>query len=66
VLVDRINGQRIDKLEDVIHAFETSTNAEDLVEFQPHHNLECLNHAEATKANTNILATYGIARDRRL
>ena len=66
VLVNRVNGVRIDKLEDLINAFESSTNASDTVEFVPHHGIECLDHTEVTKANPAILKTYGIAKDRRL
>lgn len=65
-LVDRINGLRIDKLEDVIRAFETSTNAFDLIEFGKRRVFECLNHADAVKANADILKTYGVPRDRHL
>ena len=65
-LVDRINGLRIEKLEDVIRAFETSTNAQDLVEFQPNHSFECIEHADALRASSAILNTYGISKDRRL
>jgi S1-C subfamily serine protease len=65
-LVDKVNGVRIEKLEDLIRAFETNTNAYDLVEFLPHHNQECLGRAEAIKANSDILKMYGVAADRRL
>ena len=66
LLVDKINGVRIEKLEDAIRAFETSTNEYDLVEFMPHHNSECLQRSEVTKANASILKTYGLSSDRRL
>lgn len=66
VLVDRINGIRIEKMADVIRAFETSTNAQDLIEFSKHNTFECLDHAEAVKANSTILKTYGIPKDRHL
>ena len=65
-LVDQINGKRIEKLEDVVAAFETSTNAYDVVEFLPHNGFESLEHGEAVKANSRILKTYSIANDRRL
>ncbi len=65
-LVNRINGIRIEKLEDAIRAFDSNTNAYDIVEFLPHHNIECLDRAEVAKANAAILKTYGIAQDRRL
>lgn len=66
MLVDRINGIRIEKLDDVIRAFETSTNAQDVIEFGKHRSIESLDHAEATRANANILKTYGIPKDRHL
>jgi S1-C subfamily serine protease len=65
-LVDRINGVRIEKLEDVIRAFETSTNAFDTIEFGKRSTFECLNHAATIKANADILKTYGVPRDRHL
>jgi len=65
-LVDKINGQRIEKLEDVIRAFEASTNAYDVIEFSSQHTLDCLDHAEVAKANAEILKNAGISKDRRL
>jgi S1-C subfamily serine protease len=65
-LVDKVNGAKIDKLDDVINAFESNTNAFDIIEFIPHHNLESLDRAEVAKVNANILKTYSIAEDRRL
>jgi S1-C subfamily serine protease len=66
VLLDRVNGIRIDRLEDVARAFETATNEYDLVEFLPHGSFEALDRSEVAKANSRILKTYGIAKDRRL
>jgi S1-C subfamily serine protease len=65
-LVDTINGVRIEKLDDVIRAFETSTNAYDVIDFVRSHQFECLDHAEAARANTQILKTYGVPKDRHL
>jgi S1-C subfamily serine protease len=65
-LVDRINGLRIEKLEDVVRAFEQNTNAYETLEFMPNHILECLERDATAKANAAILKTYGIAKDRRL
>ncbi|HVV01006.1 MAG TPA: trypsin-like peptidase domain-containing protein [Verrucomicrobiae bacterium] len=65
-LVDKINGVRIDKLEDVIRAFENNTTQYDVIAFVPHDNIECLDHREVAKANSAILKTYGLASDRRL
>jgi len=66
VLVDKINGVRIEKLEDVIQAFQTSKDDYDLIEFLPKHSQECLVRADVSKANAQILKTYGLAQDRRL
>jgi S1-C subfamily serine protease len=66
VMVDKVNGIRIEKLEDVVRAFETATNAQHIVEFLPNHSFECLDRAEIAKANMKILQTYGIPKDRRL
>ncbi|MBI2949805.1 MAG: trypsin-like peptidase domain-containing protein [Verrucomicrobia bacterium] len=65
-LVDKVNGIRIEKLDDVIRAFETATTTQHIVEFAPHHTFECLDRAEAEKANPRILQTYGVPNDRRL
>jgi S1-C subfamily serine protease len=65
-LVDQINGKRIEKLEDVVRAFETNTNSCEVLEFLPNHIIECLDRNETAKANAAILQTYGIAKDRRL
>lgn len=65
-LVDQINGIRVEKLEDVVRAFETCTNAQDLIQFAQHQGFDCLDRSEVAKANDGILKTYGIASDRRL
>jgi S1-C subfamily serine protease len=64
--VDRINGVRIEKMEDVARAFDTNTNAYDQIEFLPHHSIECLDRAEVAKANASILQSYGLQAERRL
>jgi len=66
MLVDKINGVHIDKLDDVVRAFQSSTNQYDVIEFLSHHSFECLDHADVAKANTGILKTYGLSSDRRL
>ncbi len=65
-LVDKVNNVRIEKLEDLIRAFETSTNTYHLVEFLPNHSFDCLERVPAEKSNPKILETYGIPQDRRL
>ena len=66
MLVDQINGARIEKLEDVVRALESNTNAVDVIEFLPHHMFECLDRGDVQRANARILRTYGIPKDRRL
>lgn len=66
ILVDRINGLRIEKLADVVRAFETSTNTYDVIELGKHGSFETLNHTNAVQAGAQILETYGVPRDRNL
>ncbi len=65
-LVDKINGVRIQKLEDVIRAFQPADQPQDVIEFIGQHNLECLDEPVARQANAEILSTYGVTSDRRL
>jgi hypothetical protein len=66
-LVDRINGIRIEKLEDVVRAFEQDTGKkEHLIQFEPDHSLEAIDKAAALEAQSEILKTYGVPKDRRL
>ena len=65
-LVDRINGVRIEQLEDAIRAFETNTNAYDTIEFLPNFSTEALDREAVAKAKDRILKTYAIPSDRRL
>jgi len=65
-LVDKINGIRIERLDDVIRAFETVKNDQHIVEFLPHDAFECVDRMEADQANAEILKTYRIPTDRRL
>ena len=65
-LVDKVNGIRIEKMEDLVRAFESNTNTHDAIEFVGHRHLECLDHNQAIQASPEILKTYSIAQDRRL
>ncbi|HXG46207.1 MAG TPA: serine protease, partial [Methylomirabilota bacterium] len=65
-LVDKINGVRIERLEDVIRAFETATGRFDLIEFTSHSSFDCLDREAVRQANARLLETYGITQDRRL
>jgi len=64
--VDRINGVRIERLEDVIRAFEGNQQPFDVFEFAPHRTVECLQRSGLAEANEGILKKYAIAQDRRL
>jgi S1-C subfamily serine protease len=65
-LVDKINGVRINRLEDVIKAFQSPPGAQHVLEFAPHNSLECLAVEDAQKAGPEILKTYNIPQDRHL
>jgi S1-C subfamily serine protease len=65
-LVDKINGVRIEKLEDVVRAFESATNTHHVIEFLPNDAIETLDRKDAEAAHADILKTYGIPKDRRL
>jgi hypothetical protein len=65
-LVDKINGIRIDKMEDVVQAMSQTNSAFQVIEFLPNHSIEVLDRLEADKAGPRILQTYKIPSDRRL
>jgi S1-C subfamily serine protease len=65
-LVDRINGIRIERLEDVIRAFDSATNTHHVLELLPNRALESIDRAAADAAHSEILETYAILEDRRL
>ncbi len=65
-LVDRINGVRIECLDDVVKAFQTPQGSYDTIDFLANHHLEALDHALAVKAQSEILKTYNVPKDRNL
>jgi S1-C subfamily serine protease len=66
-LVDRINGVKIEKLEDVVKAFEQDTDKKQhLIQFGPDRSIEAIDKTAALEAHTEILKTYGVPKDRRL
>lgn len=65
-LVDRINGVRIEKLEDVIRALENNSEAFDRIDFLPLGTFESLERSKVASAKQRILATHGVPTDRRL
>jgi S1-C subfamily serine protease len=65
-MVDKINGQRIDRLSDVPKAFATGTGPDAIVEFLPDHHFEVIRKDEAEKATPDILDTYQVPAQSRL
>lgn len=65
-LVDKVNGVRIDCLEDVVKAFESGKTPFHVVEFTLKGEFECLDRTEVERVDAEILKTYGIQKDRRL
>ncbi len=68
LVVNRINGVRIERLEDVRRALLENQGARHLIEFDgPEQGpLEALDRAAASAAHADILRTYGIVSDQRL
>ena len=65
-IVDKVNGVRVENLEDLIRGFEKAKGPQHVIEFLPKNTIECLDRAATDKANPQILKTYGIQKDRRL
>ena len=65
-LVDKINGIRIEKLTDVIRAFEQNKEEYHTIEFSPSHTLEALKREDADRAKNEILQSNRIPSDRQL
>jgi S1-C subfamily serine protease len=65
-LIDKINGVKIDRLEDVVKAFAKVTDGQHVIEFQKEGQFECLDHKAASASNQQIMKLYGIPSDRRL
>jgi S1-C subfamily serine protease len=64
--VERVNGKPIHKLEDLIAAIESNTDSFHVIEFSNLHRLGVLDRAAADAAQAEILARYGVPKDRRL
>ena len=67
-LVSRINGVRIDRLEDVIRALAENTGPRHVIEFEGSDGgpIEALDRVACAAAHAEILRTYGIVSDQRL
>jgi S1-C subfamily serine protease len=66
VMVDKINGMRIEKLSDVPKAFAATTGPDAVIEFLPDHHFEVIRKADAEKATPDILDTYRVPAQSRL
>ncbi|HAB15893.1 MAG TPA: trypsin-like peptidase domain-containing protein [Verrucomicrobiota bacterium] len=66
MMVNKINGIRIERLEDVIRAFEENQGKQHVIEFAGRGAIESLDREAAAAATAEILKTYGITSDRRL
>jgi len=68
VLVDRINGIRIERLEDVKRALGENKGERHVIEFIGHEEgpIEALDRAAAAAAHAEILRNYNIVSDQRL
>ena len=66
VVVERVNGRSINRLEDLIAATESNQGEFHVIELAHHRRLSVLDRKAADEANAEILRQYGIAKDRRL
>ena len=65
-VVDQINGVQIERIEDVIRAFESVQGSYDVIEFLEGGSFEVLDRQAAVAAGPEILRAYGVPSDRRL
>jgi S1-C subfamily serine protease len=65
-LVTKINGRKINRLEDVIKAIDENKNTHHVFDFGEKGSFETINRTEADRDNSKILKLYGIPTDRRL
>jgi S1-C subfamily serine protease len=66
VMVDKINGIRIERLSDVPKAFAATSGPDASIEFLPDHHFEVIRKADAEKANPDILDIYRVPAQSRL
>jgi hypothetical protein len=65
-LIDKINGIRINQMEDVIRAFQNPSGPQHTLEFATQKRLECMDVLEANQEGPRILKMYSVSSDRRL
>ena len=66
LIVDQVNGQRIDSLEGLIDAIESNRGPYQVLEFGYYGRMGVLERAVAEAAHEEVLEIYGIPVDRRL
>jgi len=66
LVVDRVNGRRIEGLEELIEAIEDNDESQQVFEFAYYGRIGALDREAAEAANEEILEIYGISQDRRL
>lgn len=66
MMVDKINGMRIERLSDVPKAFAATTGQDAIIEFLPDHHFEVIRKDDAEKATPDILETYRVPAQSRL
>jgi S1-C subfamily serine protease len=66
VMVDKINGIRIEHLSDVPKAFAAATGPDSIIEFLPDHHFEVIRKDAAEKATSDILDIYRVPAQSRL
>jgi S1-C subfamily serine protease len=66
IMVDTINGQRINQLSDVPKAFAANNGPLAIIDFLPDHHFEVIRKDEAEKENPDILDIYRVPAQSRL
>ena len=64
-LVDRVNGVRVERIEDLIRAFDGETGPYHVIEFRGRGRFAVLEREAAEAARSGILRAYGLGADRR-
>jgi len=65
LLIDRVNGKRIECLEDLIEAFEKHDGKYHVLEYGYRDRFGVLDREAADRAHREIMKRYGVTRDRR-
>ena len=65
-LVDRVNGVRVDRIEDLLRAFDGEDGPYHVIEFLDRGRFAVIDREAAEAAHSGILRAYGLGADRRL